>query len=270
VIRAILFDLDETLFDHRRAVAYAATSWTESVSPGHPLLMETPALWLDLENRHLPAWHAGECSFAEQRRRRVREFCGRLGFPVPAEDPDAAYADFLVHYEAAWSAFPDAAEVIDVLAGGGLTLGVLTNGVPVQQEAKLRRIGLMDRLDPVLTPDSLGGHFKPSAECYLRAAAKLGLRPQEVVLVGDNLLLDAVGPTRVGMHGVWLDRYGSTPAAAPAEIATITSLTRLPDVVRALGRVSPAPPWRTAGPGQARWASTAAAATKRRAKPRRS
>ncbi|MCT9933082.1 HAD family hydrolase [Planotetraspora sp. A-T 1434] len=233
MIRAILFDLDETLFDHRRAVAYAATCWTESVSPGHQLLMETPALWLDLENKHLPAWHAGECSFAEQRRRRLREFCGRLGLPVPG-DLDAAYAGFLVHYEEAWAAFPDAAEVIDALGGAGLTLGVLTNGAPVQQEAKLRRIGLMDRLEPVLTPDSLGGNFKPAPECYLAAAAKLGLRPDEVLLVGDNLMLDAVGPTKVGMHGVWLDRYRSEPA--PESVIKITTLCELPDVLSALQR----------------------------------
>ncbi|GLX00034.1 HAD family hydrolase [Microtetraspora sp. NBRC 16547] len=212
MISAILFDLDETLFDHRGAVAYAATAWTESFSPGHELLTEVPALWLGLEERHLPAWYAGECSFAEQRRRRLRDFCRRLGLPLPA-DLDAAYAEFLLHYEAAWTAFPDAAEAMDALSGRGLTLGVLTNGVPVLQEAKLRRIGLMDRLDPVLTPDALGGTFKPAAECYLAAAAKLGLRPEEILLVGDNLDLDAIGPTTVGMHGVWLDRYG-TPQQA--------------------------------------------------------
>ncbi|WP_204059203.1 HAD family hydrolase [Microbispora corallina] len=231
MIRAILFDLDETLFDHRRAVAYAATRWTEALSPGHELLMETPALWLDLEDKHLPAWHAGECSFAEQRRRRLREFCGRLCLPVPA-DLDAAYGEFLLHYEDAWTAFPDAAATLDALEGRGLTLGVLTNGTPVQQEAKLRRIGLLDRLDPVLTPDALGGNFKPAAECYLEAAAKLGLRPQEVLLVGDNLMLDAVGPTRVGMHGVWLDRYRRD--AAPASVTRVTTLTDLPAVLNGL------------------------------------
>ncbi|MEW9529502.1 HAD family hydrolase [Microbispora sp. NPDC049125] len=241
MIRAILFDLDETLFDHRRAVAYAATRWTESVSPVHELLMETPALWLDLEDKHLPAWHAGECSFAEQRRRRLREFCGRLGLPVPS-DLDAAYAEFLRHYEDAWAAFPDAAPMLDALEGRGLTLGVLTNGVPVQQEAKLRRIGLMDRMEVVLTPDALGGNFKPAAECYLEAAAKLGLRPEEVLLVGDNLLLDAVGPTMVGMHGVWLDRYRAEPA--PASVPRITTLTGLPAVLHALR--DPAGPSRAA------------------------
>jgi putative hydrolase of the HAD superfamily len=248
VIRAILFDLDETLFDHRRAVAFAATSWTEAISPGHLLSMEAPALWLDLENKHLPAWHAGECSFTEQRRRRLREFCGRMGVPVPA-DLDAAYAEFLVHYEAAWAAFPDAGEVIEALSGRGLTLGVLTNGVPVQQEAKLRRIGLMGRLDPVLTPDSLGGNFKPSAECYLQAAAKLGLRPEEIVLVGDNLMLDAVGPAMVGMHGVWLDRYRGT--SATVAVPKITTLAELPGVLGVLG-VAPSPAIRVRRAARAR------------------
>ncbi|MEU8195152.1 HAD family hydrolase [Microbispora amethystogenes] len=238
MIRAILFDLDETLFDHRRAVAHAATRWMETVCPGHELLPEVPALWLDLEDKHLPAWHAGECSFAEQRRRRLREFCDRLGMPAPA-DPDAAFAGFLTHYEDAWAAFPDVAATLAAL-GDGLTLGVLSNGDPVQQEAKLRRLGLMDRMEVVLTPETLGA-FKPAPECYLRAAAKLGLRPEEVLMVGDNLLLDAVAPTRVGMHGVWLDRYRAEPSPAFASsgepvgsVVRVTTLRDLPGVLDGL------------------------------------
>lgn len=242
MIRAILFDLDDTLFDHRGAVAHGITRWTESVSPGHELLTETPTLWRELEDKHLPAWHSGECTFEEQRRRRLREFCLRLGLPVPA-DLDAAFAEFLAHYEAAWTAFPDAAPVLNTLHGldgapsRGLTLGVLTNGVTVQQEAKLRRIGLLDRLDPVLTPDVLGGNFKPAPQCYLQAAAKLGLRPAEVLVVGDNLLLDAVGPTRVGMHGVWLNRTMAKPgpSASGTPFVTISTLTDLPAVLDRVG-----------------------------------
>ncbi|GIH61806.1 HAD family hydrolase [Microbispora siamensis] len=234
MIRAILFDLDETLFDHRRAVAHAATRWTESVCPGHELLPETPALWLDLEDKHLPAWHAGECSFAEQRRRRLREFCRRLGLPEPA-DPDAAFARFLTHYESAWAAFPDVPETLDALAAldDAPVLGVLTNGVAVQQEAKLRRIGLMDRMEVVLTPDTLGA-FKPAPQCYHEAAAKLGLRPQEVLMVGDNLMFDAIAPARAGLHGVWLDRYRAEPGASSPAVTRITTLRDLPEVLAAL------------------------------------
>ncbi|WP_067169937.1 HAD family hydrolase [Microtetraspora niveoalba] len=227
MIRAVLFDLDETLFDHRAAVAHAATAWTRTLVPGHEPPAGVLALWLDLERRHLPAWHASECSFAEQRRRRLRDFCGRLRLPLPA-DLDAAYAEFLVHYETAWAAFPDAADTVDALSGRGLTLGVLTNGEPVQQEAKLRRIGLMDRLDPVLTPDALGGAFKPAPECYLAAAAKLGLRPTEILLVGDDRERDAIGPARVGMRGVWLDRHGTGHTGGPPTPPRITSLRELP------------------------------------------
>nr|WP_062340194.1 HAD family hydrolase [Herbidospora sakaeratensis] len=236
MIRAILFDLDETLFDHRAAVAHAVTAWTAGRSPFHPLLAEGPGLWLRLEDVHLPAWHRGECSFGEQRRRRLRDYCRRMGVRVPA-DLDGAYAEFLDLYEQAWTAFPDAAPLIGRLAGTGLTLGVLTNGQPVQQEAKLRRLGLLDRLDPVLTPDALGGNFKPAAEVYTAAAAKLGLDPGEVVLVGDNLNLDAIGPTRAGMHGVWLDRYGSAPP--PAGVPTIRTLADLPALLPELASVRP-------------------------------
>ena len=256
MIRAILFDLDETLFDHRRAVAHAATRWTDSVCPGHELLLEAPALWLDLEDKHVPAWHAGECSFAEQRRRRLQEFCRRLGLPQPA-DPDAAFAAFLTHYEAAWAAFPDVHETLAALADldEAPALGVLTNGGPDQQEAKLSRLGLLDRMEVVLTPDALGA-FKPDAECYRKAAAKLGLAPEEVLMVGDNLVLDAVAPAQAGMTGVWLDRYRAEPCPRSPAVTRITTLRELPGVLDALN--SPRPwPWT---PGAATGATTGAVA----------
>ncbi|MEU8277069.1 HAD family hydrolase, partial [Microbispora bryophytorum] len=158
----------------------------------------------------------------------------RLGLPEPP-DPDAAFAGFLTHYESAWAAFADVSETLEALAAldDAPVLGVLTNGVAVQQEAKLRRIGLMDRMEVVLTPDTLGA-FKPAPRCYHEAAAKLGLRPQEVLMVGDNLLLDAVAPTRAGMRGVWLDRYRAEPVASSPAVTRITTLRDLPDVLAAL------------------------------------
>ncbi len=177
MIRAILFDLDETLFDHRAAVAHAVTAWTADRSPFHPLLAEGPGLWLRLEDVHLPAWHRGECSFGEQRRRRLRDYCRRRRAAGPGRPGRRVRASSWTCTSRRGPPSPTPPSVVNRLAGTGVTLGVLTNGQPVQQEAKLRRLGLLDRLDPVLTPDALGGNFKPSAEVYTAAACQAGPGP---------------------------------------------------------------------------------------------
>ncbi|MGW4962245.1 HAD family hydrolase [Nonomuraea sp. NPDC004186] len=226
-VKGVLFDLDGTLLDHRSAADAAITAWMTARFPGHPRLDEAAALWEVLEVRYLTMWHAGECTHQEQRHRRLTSLCRELAVPVPG-DLDAAYADFGDRYRQGWSAYPDAAGAVAEL--GGFALGVLTNGAQQMQEAKVRAIGLADLIGPVLTGEVLGGHFKPSPASYTGAAAALGLAPEQVLLVGDDVDKDVTGPAATGMRSVWLDRLGVEPP--PAGFPRITSLTELPRLLR--------------------------------------
>ncbi|MET7331941.1 HAD family hydrolase [Nonomuraea sp. NPDC005650] len=225
-VKGVLFDLDGTLLDHRSAADAAIAAWLAAYSPGHPRLGEAPALWAELEAPHLAMWQAGECTVQEQRRRRLSALCRELAVPAPG-DLDAAYADFAAHYRQGWTAYPDAARAVAEL--GGFALGVLTNGVQQMQEAKVRAIGLTGVVGPVLTGETLGGHFKPSPASYTGAAAALGLAPEQVLLVGDDVGNDVTGPAATGMRSVWLDRLGVEPP--PAGFPRITSLAELPPLL---------------------------------------
>ncbi|MGW0803917.1 HAD family hydrolase [Nonomuraea sp. NPDC002799] len=226
MIKGILFDLDGTLLDHRAASDAAITAWLSGHSPGHPRLSEVPALWAALEGPYLAMWQAGECTVTEQRRLRLSALCRELAVPAPG-DLDAAYAGFAGRYRQGWAAYPDAAEVVAGL--DGFVLGVLTNGAQIVQEAKVEAIGLAGPLRTVLTGEVLGGHYKPSPASYTGAAAALGLAPEEVLLVGDDVDKDVTGPAVTGMRSVWLDRLGVQPA--PIGFPRITSLTALPRLV---------------------------------------
>ncbi|WP_327092807.1 HAD family hydrolase [Nonomuraea sp. NBC_01738] len=222
MIRAILFDLDGTLMDHRAAADAAITAWVAGRSPGHPRLAEAPALWLELEERHLASWHRGEASWQEQRRRRIRALCDDLDLDVPG-DLDAAFASYGERYREGWVPYPDAPAITEL--AGDYRLGVLTNGGNDFQRAKMRAIGLAG-LGPVLSGDVLGGQFKPAPGCYLNAAAELGLEPGEILLVGDDLTNDVTAPAATGMRSIWLDRLGAEPV--PEGFPRITTLTALP------------------------------------------
>ncbi|TDE58444.1 HAD family hydrolase [Nonomuraea mesophila] len=228
-VKGVLFDLDGTLLDHRGAADAAIVSWVSARAPGHPRLGEVAALWAELEVPYLAMWQRGECSVQEQRRLRLRGLCAELAVPEPG---DAAYADFAARYRRGWTAFPDAAETVRAL--DGFALGVLTNGTQPMQEEKVRAIGLAGLVGPVLTGEVLGGHFKPSPASYTGAACALGLAPEEVVLVGDDVVNDVTAPAAAGMPSVWLDRSGVE--RPPAGFPRITSLAGLPRLLGDLGQ----------------------------------
>ena len=65
---------------------------------------------------------------------------------------------------------------------------------------------------------------KPQPEIYQYLCDGIGCRPEEILMVGDTIEADMVGPRKFGIHGYHLSRQASTPA-------TSDSLRSLSDVL---------------------------------------
>ena len=74
----------------------------------------------------------------------------------------------------------------------------------VAQDRLLERDGLL-RLFPVRVYSCDVGHAKPHPETFQRALAGLGLRPEEVLHVGDSERTDVQGALAVGMRAIRFD-----------------------------------------------------------------
>lgn len=203
-VRAVIFDLDDTLFDHGGSVRAALANWLPQVSAAD--LTRFTDTWFDLEHVHYESWRAGHISFDEQRRRRIRDFWPQIGRQLEADDDlDALFSDYLTHYENAWQAFDDASPVLTELAGLGYITAVLTNGSTAQQNAKVDQIGLRDHLAAVMTSEELGA-AKPDLKSYLGACKHLKIKPHQALHVGDRQDLDVLGARAAGLQAIHLDR----------------------------------------------------------------
>lgn len=96
--------------------------------------------------------------------------------------------DFLSRVEAGVDAYPGSVQLLDALAGAGVTLAVVSsskNAVPV-----LRAAGLLDRF--ALVVDGIVAHDeglagKPAPDTYVYAAEKLGAEVSKSVVVEDAI-----------------------------------------------------------------------------------
>jgi putative hydrolase of the HAD superfamily len=238
VLRAVLFDLDGTLMDHDAARAAGLQAHLDAWLPG----VETDELarlgseWEHLEALHYDEYTRGECSFAEQRRRRVRGIHAVLE-REPAEEltADAWFEAYLRHYRAAWRAYEDVLPALAALteASPSVALGVVTNGEGEPQRAKLAAIGLCKHFRVVVASGE-ESVAKPEAEIFALACERLGVPREQTAHVGDRLDLDAEGATAAGLHGIWLDRLKTAPG--PPHVLRIATLRELSAMLRELSR----------------------------------
>ncbi len=131
-----------------------------------------------------------------------------------------------------WHVFPDVLPALDALKGRGLTIGAVSNWM-WQLPELLHSLELVSHFDFIATSARVGFE-KPHPQIFRYALEQAGVRPEEVLHVGDHLDADVAGARGVGIGPVLIDRRGRfTPEDVPAGVPAITTLTELLPLVDA-------------------------------------
>jgi len=228
MIRAVLFDVDDTLVDYSGAERTGITRHLRDLGVPEDLVPEGASHWRWLVEHHFARYLSGELTLQDHRRERVRDMLRWLGHPVPRDAAalDAWFAGYQQRYERALAPFPDVVACLDRLSG--VPLGVVTNNDTGYQRAKLARLGLIDRFTCVVGTE-VGGARKPDPAIFLAACEALGVPVSAAAHVGDRLDHDARGATGAGLYGVWLSRSGR-PVTEPG-VPCVTTLAALPGLL---------------------------------------
>lgn len=204
-VRAVGFDLDGTLFDHRSAARAGATALLGGLG-----VTVTPAVldaWTAAEDTQFEHWRSGRISFAGQRRGRLRTVLPPLGVALPPDDDglDALFAQYLAAYRARWTVFPDVVPVLEDLRAQGFRLALLTNGTGEQQHAKLAATGLDTVFDAVCVSEEIGV-AKPDPRAFGTLLRTLDVPAAACVFVGDDAAKDVDGARAAGLGSALVDR----------------------------------------------------------------
>lgn len=241
-VDGVLFDIDDTLVDTRAAFGAALAAVAASHLPHlddeqHPELL---AAWRADASGHYARYTRGEVGYAEQRRARAEELQDAFGGEPLGEDGYEAWnAVFEEGFAAAWSAHPDAHDVVAALLAADVAVGALSNASVAYQTSKLDRVGLSGSVPMLVGVDTLGVG-KPDPRVFVEACRRLGTAPARTAYVGDELDVDARAAVEAGLLGVWVDRPGprrvpvptaDVAAAREAGVLVVASLTELPGVL---------------------------------------
>ncbi|GAB3473072.1 HAD family hydrolase [Nocardiopsis coralliicola] len=235
---AIFFDLDDTLLDERTASSAGLRALMAQL--GHPDFDAARSLWDVQTEISFGAYVDGRLTLAEQRRERVRALAVQAGHTAVSDaDCDGLFDRYLAAHRSAWTAFADAVPALDALAGAGVALGVITNGVAELQHDKLDRLGLADRFPTVVCADTAEAG-KPDRRIFAAACARAGVAPESAWHVGDHLDADALGAASAGLRAILLDRRGLH--GQRSDLTVIAGLDRLPALLSEARGAAGGPP----------------------------
>jgi YjjG family noncanonical pyrimidine nucleotidase len=207
-LKAVLFDLDDTLFDHRHSsrrglkLVYAqyrcfqSTSFETFENQHHELL----------EKLHLE-FLRGAMTLDEVRGERFRQLFALYG---ESPTPEYAWETFQIYrniYLDSQRLVPGSLALLEHIQARGLKLGIVTNNSVNEQTTKIRQLGIEHLIDTMAISEDVCA-AKPDPRIFAAALARLDCEPQEVVMVGDSWSADVMGAAAAGIRCVWLNRLG--------------------------------------------------------------
>ncbi|MEE1132683.1 MAG: HAD family hydrolase [Caryophanon sp.] len=129
--------------------------------------------------------------------------------------------------------YEDTYEVLNKLKGN-YKLVLLTNGAPSLQNLKLE---ITPELVPYFDHIIISGDFgkgKPDASIFEHVCEVAGITAEEGIMVGDNLMTDILGSSRINMKNVWINREDKVNDTDVAPVYEVTSLTAFYELLETL------------------------------------
>ena len=224
-VRALTFDLDDTLWDNRPVLMAAERTLYGWLVQHYPdigqhyrmedmLLLRQQLLQQDPELRN---------DVSQLRKHSLRIAAQTAGYDDSLVEP--AFAVFL---EARHRITPyrDVAPTLRKLRRVGYRLGSLTNG-----NTDIHRLALGPLFDFSLTAATVG-KAKPHPRMFEVACQRAGVEPTQLAHVGDEAETDLAGARNAGVLAIWMNRQWQPPATDALHHAEIHDMEELLELLQ--------------------------------------
>ncbi|HEY4531812.1 MAG TPA: HAD family hydrolase [Kurthia sp.] len=153
---------------------------------------------------------------------------------VEDEELGAYLAEFFIQArKASPFVYEETFEVLDQLKGD-YQLVLLTNGAPSLQNTKLE---ITPELVPYFDHIIISGDFgkgKPDASIFEYVLERANITADQGIMVGDNLMTDILGSSRINMKNIWINREDKKPSETVIPTYEIQNLREIKGLVESI------------------------------------
>lgn len=183
-LKAVVFDLDDTLYSEKEYVR----SGYHMVANYLPQVEDAEEkLWTAFENKKsaIDEVLISESIYTDKLKQRCLEI-------YRYHEPD-------IHL------YEDVLTMLGQLRKQGYILGMITDGRPESQRAKIKALGLKRYVNHIIITDELGGieYRKPHEAAFVKMKKWCDVEYAEMCYVGDNIKKDFLAPEKLGMRSIW-------------------------------------------------------------------
>ena len=226
MLRHLFFDLDNTLWDHRKNAQLTLRELfaKEKINAGYGLSFEDFYREYYTVNENL--WALIRDGKIDKEYLRAHRFYDTFQF---FGIEDAALADrfehqFLDEILGYNELVPGTVEILTYLREKEYQLHILSNGFAEVTDRKCELSGIKPFFRTITSGDEINMR-KPHPEIYAHALAKAQAQPEESMMIGDDWIADVEGAKAYGITPVFFDVFRD--GASNPEIITIEHLSEL-------------------------------------------
>ena len=213
MIRAVIFDIDNTLYPYAPCDAAGTAAMREAFSAicGEAVDAAAFSALLQCAKRDVKA-HTEGTAACHERLLYAQRLC-EVTAHFSAENVLKLYHAYWDAYLASMRAFPGAVQLLRAIKANGVKLGCCTDLTAQIQMRKLVVLGLSDAADAIVTSEESGVE-KPDPKPFRMVLEKLGVPASQAVMIGDDYQKDICGATAIGMRAIEYSTSPGHPVAA--------------------------------------------------------
>ena len=224
MIKAVIFDLDNTLLDFMTMKKEAVMNALSS--------MKDAGLDIDVDNSYKEIMDIYEVNGWENQLVFDKFLKNKLGY-IDSKYLAAGIVAYRRAKEANLKAYPNVEKTLNHLLENNIKLAIVSDAPSREAWMRIYYLGLHNFFETVITFDE-SGERKPSPTPFKLALGRLNLSKDEVLMVGDWPERDMVGASSVGIKTIFAkygDAFGVEKSGANWDIEDIYEVVNIIDEI---------------------------------------